>query len=152
MNSLYGMFWRFRADYSVIPWAVFTDPEVARVGRTADEAASEGIRTETVTFDLAELDRAIADGDASGFVKVVTEPGSDRILGATVVGPHAGEIIGEFTLAMRHGLGLRRILGTVHIYPTLSEAAKFAAGAWQRQHLPTALVQIAAAWNRWRRA
>jgi pyruvate/2-oxoglutarate dehydrogenase complex dihydrolipoamide dehydrogenase (E3) component/uncharacterized membrane protein YdjX (TVP38/TMEM64 family) len=151
MNALWGRFWRFRADYSVLPAAVYTDPEVARVGLTEAEAIATGQPVETVTYDLGDLDRAIADGEARGFVKVVTPRGSDRILGATVVGPHAGETISEFVLAMRHGLGLRKILGTVHSYPTLAEANKFAAGAWQRRHLPARLLALAAWINQWQR-
>jgi pyruvate/2-oxoglutarate dehydrogenase complex dihydrolipoamide dehydrogenase (E3) component len=144
MNALWGRFWRFRADYSVLPAAVYTDPEVARVGLTEAEAVATGQTVETVSYDLGDLDRAIADGEARGFVKVVTPRGSDRILGVTVVGAHAGETISEFVLAMRHGLGLRKILGTVHSYPTLSEANKFAAGAWQRRHIPAKLLELAA--------
>jgi pyruvate/2-oxoglutarate dehydrogenase complex dihydrolipoamide dehydrogenase (E3) component len=148
MNALWGRFWRFRADYSVLPATVYTDPEVARVGLTEAEAVASGQHVETVCYDLSDLDRAIADGEARGFVKVVTPRGSDRILGVTVVGAHAGETISEFVLAMRHGLGLRKILGTVHSYPTLAEANKFAAGAWQRRHLPARLLDLAAWINR----
>ncbi len=148
MNALWGRFWRFRADYSVLPATVYTDPEVARVGMTEAEAVATGQHVETVNYDLGDLDRAIADGEARGFVKVVTPRGSDRILGVTIVGAHAGETISEFVLAMRHGLGLRKILGTVHSYPTLAEANKFAAGAWQRRHLPGRLLDLAAWLNR----
>jgi pyruvate/2-oxoglutarate dehydrogenase complex dihydrolipoamide dehydrogenase (E3) component len=148
MNALWGRFWRIPADYSVLPATVYTDPEVARVGMTETGARETGQPVETVTYDLADLDRAIADGEARGFVKVVTQRDSDRILGVTVVGPHAGETIAEFVLAMRHGLGLRKILGTVHSYPTLAEANKFAAGAWQRRHLPGRLLAVAAWFNR----
>jgi len=148
MNALWGRFWRFRADYSVVPATVYTDPEVARVGLTEAEAVATGQHLETVHYDLRDLDRAIADGEARGFVKVITPRGSDRILGVTVVGPHAGETISEFVLAMRHGLGLRKILGTVHSYPTLAEANKFAAGTWQRRHLPARLLDLAAWLNR----
>ncbi len=148
MNALWGRFWRFRADYSVLPAAVYTDPEVARVGMTEAEARAAGQPVETVTYDLANLDRAIADGETRGFVKVVLRKDTDRILGATVVGAHAGETLSEFVLAMRHGLGLRKILGTVHSYPTMAEANKFAAGAWQRRHLPDRLLDIAGWFNR----
>lgn len=148
MNALWGRFWRWRVDYSVIPRAVFTEPEVARVGLTADEARQAGLQVEITRYDLAELDRALVDGEARGFVKVVTPRGRDRILGATIVGPRAGDIIGEFSLGMRHGLGLRQILGTVHIYPTYAEAVKFAAGEWQRQHLPAGLLGLAERLNR----
>ena len=148
MNALWGRFWRFKADYRVLPATVYTDPEVARVGVTEAEARAAGLDIETVTYDLGDLDRAIADGEDRGFVKVVTPRDSDRILGVTVAGAHAGEVISEFVLAMRHGLGLRKILGTVHSYPTLAEANKFAAGAWQRRHLPGRLLNIAAWLNR----
>jgi len=148
MNALWGHVWRFRADYSVLPATVYTDPEVARVGMTEAEARATGQPVETVSYDLRDLDRAIADGETRGFVKVVTPRSSDRILGVTVVGAHAGETISEFVLAMRHGLGLRKILGTVHSYPTLSEANKFAAGAWQRRHLPARLLALAGWLNR----
>lgn len=148
MNALWGRFWRFRADYSVLPATVYTDPEVARVGLTEAEARAAGQDVETVTYDLSDLDRAIADGETRGFVKVVTPRDSDRILGVTVVGAHAGETISEFVLAMRHGLGLRKILGTVHSYPTFAEANKFAAGTWQRRHLPGRLLDLAGWFNR----
>ena len=148
MNALWGRFWRFKADYRVLPATVYTDPEVARVGVTEAEARAAGVDIETVTYDLGDLDRAIVDGENRGFVKVVTPRGSDRILGVTIVGTHAGEVISEFVLAMRNGLGLRKILSTVHSYPTLAEANKFAAGAWQRRHLPGRLLALAAWLNR----
>jgi pyruvate/2-oxoglutarate dehydrogenase complex dihydrolipoamide dehydrogenase (E3) component/uncharacterized membrane protein YdjX (TVP38/TMEM64 family) len=147
MNALWGRFWRFRADYSVLPATVYTDPEIARVGLTEAEARAAGLAVEIVTYDLSDLDRAIADGEARGFVKVVTPRDSDRILGVTVVGAHAGETISEFVLAMRHGLGLRKILTTVHSYPTWAEANKFAAGVWQRRHLPGRLLGLAEWFN-----
>ncbi|MEZ5562095.1 MAG: FAD-dependent oxidoreductase [Gammaproteobacteria bacterium] len=148
MNALWGRFWRFRADHSVMPAAVFTDPEVARVGLTEAEARAAGLDIEVTTHALDEHDRSIADGEARGFIRLITPRGSDRILGATIVAAHAGDIIGEFVLAMRHGLGLRKILSTVHIYPTLAEANKAAAGAWQSRHLPGRLLQLAAYLNR----
>jgi pyruvate/2-oxoglutarate dehydrogenase complex dihydrolipoamide dehydrogenase (E3) component/uncharacterized membrane protein YdjX (TVP38/TMEM64 family) len=151
MNSLYGRWWRFRADYRVLPACVFTEPEVARVGLTEAEARARGLDIEVTTWDLAELDRAIADGDNQGFVKVVTPRGRDRILGATIAGPQAGEVLAELALAMRHGLGLRKVLGTVHSYPTLAEANRLAAGSWQRNHLPLRLLGIAERVNRWQR-
>ena len=147
MNALWGRFWRFRVDYAVLPATTFTAPEVARVGLTEAEARASGQPVEIVDYDLADLDRAIADGEARGFVKVVVARNSDRILGVTIVGPHAGETISEFVLAMRHGLGLRKILGTVHSYPTYAEANKYAAGAWQRRHLPGLLLELAAWFN-----
>src|SRR6185295_20323624 len=124
VNALFGGLRRFRADYSVIPWATFTDPEVARVGLNETEAKARNIRYELSVYGLDELDRAIADEAACGMVKVLTVPGKDRILGATVVGEHAADLIVEFISAMRHGVGLNKILGTIHIYPTLAEANK----------------------------
>ncbi len=131
VNALFGWLRKFRADYSVIPWATFTDPEVARVGLNETEARERGVAHEVTVYALDDLDRAIADGVAHGQVKVLTAPGSDRILGATIAGEHAGELIAEFVSAMRHGLGLNKILGTIHVYPTLAEANKYAAGAWK---------------------
>ena len=151
MNALFGRFWKFRVDYSVMPWAVFTDPEVARVGLNEQEAAKQGITCEITRYGIEDLDRAIADGAASGFVKVLTLPGSDKILGVSIVGPHAGDLIAEFVSAMKHGLGLKKILGTIHIYPTLAEANKFAAGEWQKTHVPQHLIKISARLLRWMR-
>lgn len=150
-NALFGTFRRFRVDYSALPRAVYTEPEVARVGLTEAEARSRGVACEVTRYGVDDLDRAIADGEAEGFVKVLTKPGSDRILGVTSVGPHAADTLAEFVLAMRHGLGLRKVLGTIHAYPTLAEANRFVAGAWQRAHLPAALLGLAARWHRWRR-
>ena len=135
VNALFGSFRRFRADFSVIPWCTFTEPEVARVGINESEAKDKGIAYEVTTYDVGDLDRAIADEHAHGLVKVLTPPGKDRILGVTIVGEHAGDLIAEFVLAMRHGLGLNKILGTIHIYPTYAEAAKYAAGNWKRAHV-----------------
>ena len=143
VNALLAPFWRFKADYRVIPWATFTDPEVARVGLSEDEAQQQGIGYEVTRYGLDDLDRAIADGVDHGFVKVLTAPGKDRILGATIVGAHAGELIAEFVLAMKHGIGLNKLLGTIHIYPTMSEANKYAAGAWKRAHAPQAALRWA---------
>jgi len=140
VNALFGWLWRFRADYSVIPWATFTDPELARVGLNETEARERGMAYEVTVYGLDELDRAIADGAARGMVKVVTVPGSDRILGATIAGERAGELIGEFVTAMRHGLGLNKILGTIHVYPTFAEANKYAAGVWKKAHAPQRLL------------
>jgi pyruvate/2-oxoglutarate dehydrogenase complex dihydrolipoamide dehydrogenase (E3) component len=151
VNALFGRFRTFRADYSVIPWATFTDPEVARVGLNELEAKEKGIACEVTRYGLEDLDRAIADEDARGFVKVLTVPGKDRILGATIVGAHAADMIAEFVLAMRHGLGLKKILGTIHVYPTLSEANKYAAGAWQRAHVPHRLLALAERYHAWMR-
>ena len=142
---------KFRVDYSVIPWATFTDPEVARVGLNEIEATARGIPHEVTLYPLADLDRAIAEGATDGFVKVLTAPGRDRILGATIVGAHAGELIAEFVLAMRQRIGLNQILGTIHIYPTLAEANKYAAGRWKQAHQPTTLLRWVARFHRWRR-
>ncbi|MDP4609383.1 MAG: FAD-dependent oxidoreductase, partial [Burkholderiaceae bacterium] len=132
VNALFGDFKLFKADYRVIPWTTFTDPEVARVGLSEAEAASQGIEVEVTRFELHELDRAIADSATKGFVKVLTKPGKDTILGATIVGAGAGDLLTEFVLAMKHGLGLNKILGTIHTYPTMAEANKYAAGEWKR--------------------
>jgi pyruvate/2-oxoglutarate dehydrogenase complex dihydrolipoamide dehydrogenase (E3) component len=151
VNALFGGLRRFRADYSVIPWATFTDPEVARVGLNETEAQERGIACEVTRYGIDDLDRAIADGEAHGVVKVLTAPGSDRILGATIVGEHAGDLIIEYISAMRHGIGLNRILGTIHIYPTLAEANKYAAGAWKRNHAPQSLLKWAEKYHAWMR-
>jgi pyruvate/2-oxoglutarate dehydrogenase complex dihydrolipoamide dehydrogenase (E3) component/uncharacterized membrane protein YdjX (TVP38/TMEM64 family) len=150
MNALFGRFWKFRVDYTVIPRAVFCDPEVASVGINAQQAAEQNIPYELTTYDIDDLDRAIADGDANGFIRVLTPPGKDKILGVTIVGPHAGDIISEYVLAMRNGLGLSKILGTVHIYPTLAEANKYAAGNWRKAHLSERLLSIARWFNKTR--
>jgi pyruvate/2-oxoglutarate dehydrogenase complex dihydrolipoamide dehydrogenase (E3) component len=136
VNALFGRFRKFRADYAVIPWATFTDPEVARVGLNESEAKERNIPYEVTRYDLGELDRAIADEEAHGMVKVLSVPGKDRILGATIVADHAGDLLVEFVAAMKHGIGLDKILGTIHIYPTLAEANKYAAGAWKKAHAP----------------
>ncbi len=151
VNALFGVFKRFKADYRVIPWATFTDPEVARVGLSEAEAVAQNIPFEVTRYGIDDLDRAIADGTAHGFVKVLTVPGKDRILGVTLVGAHAGDLIAEFVLAMKHGLGLGKILGTIHIYPTLAEANKYAAGEWRRAHVNPRLLTIAARFHAWRR-
>lgn len=150
-NALLGGLWRVRVDYSALPWAVFTDPEFARVGLSETQARERGIAHEVTRYGIEDLDRAIADGEAEGFVKVLTTPRSDRILGVTIVGPGAGEMIAEWVLAMRHGLGLRKLLATIHSYPTLAEANRFAASTWQRKHLPGRLLALAERWHRWRR-
>lgn len=150
VNALFGMFRRFRVDYAVIPWSTFTDPEIARVGLSEDEAKAKGIRYEVVTYGLEDLDRAIADGDARGMVKVLTPPGKDRILGVTIAGNHAGDLIAEFVLAMKAGLGLNRILGTIHIYPTLAEANKYAAGEWKKVHKPERVLRWLQRFHAWR--
>jgi pyruvate/2-oxoglutarate dehydrogenase complex dihydrolipoamide dehydrogenase (E3) component/uncharacterized membrane protein YdjX (TVP38/TMEM64 family) len=151
VNALFGRFWRFKADYSVIPWATFTDPEVARVGLSEAEAREQDVEFEVTRYPLRELDRAIADGATTGYVKVLTVPGNDKILGATIVGEHAGDLLAEYVLAMKHGLGLNKILGTIHTYPTLSEANKYVAGEWKRAHAPQRLLAWAARYNAWER-
>ena len=150
VNGLFGGLKRFRVDYSVIPWATFTDPEVATVGLNETRARAEGIDYEVTRYDIADLDRAIAEDEARGVVKVLTVPGKDRVLGATVVGAHAGETIAEFVLAMKHGLGLNKLLGTIHVYPTHAEAAKFAAGEWKRQHAPAWALRLLERFHAWR--
>ncbi len=151
VNSLFGIFKRFKADYSVIPWATFTEPEVARVGLNETEAKEQEIEYEVTRYGIDDLDRAIADSEAHGFVKVLTEPGRDRILGVTIVGEHAGDLIAEYVLAMKHNLGLNKILGTIHIYPTLAEANKYAAGEWKRAHKPEKLLEWVGKFHAWRR-
>ena len=138
-------------DYSVVPWAKFTDPEVARVGLNEEEGRAANIAFEVSRYELSELDRAIADGEAHGFIKVLTEPGRDRILGATIVGYHASELINEFVLAMKLGLGLVQILATIHIYPTLSEGNKLLAGEWRKARKPEGLLRWVERYHRWNR-
>jgi pyruvate/2-oxoglutarate dehydrogenase complex dihydrolipoamide dehydrogenase (E3) component len=151
VNSLLRPFWSFRADYRVIPWCTFTSPEVARVGLNETEAKESGTEVEVTTYAIEDLDRAITDSEAYGFVKVLTAPGSDKILGATIVGAHAGELIAEFVLAMKHGLGLNKLLGTIHIYPTMMEANKYVAGKWKRANKPEKLLQYVRRFFDWRR-
>jgi pyruvate/2-oxoglutarate dehydrogenase complex dihydrolipoamide dehydrogenase (E3) component/uncharacterized membrane protein YdjX (TVP38/TMEM64 family) len=151
VNALLSPLWSFRVDYRVIPWATFTEPEVAHVGLNELEAREQDVDYEVTCYGIDDLDRAIADGADSGFVKVLTEPGKDRILGATIVGAHASELITEFILAMKHGLGLNKILGTIHVYPTLSEANKFAAGEWKKARKPETALRWAERFFRWRR-
>ncbi|MGQ0511146.1 MAG: FAD-dependent oxidoreductase [Betaproteobacteria bacterium] len=151
VNPLFGGFKMFRADYSVIPWATFTDPEVARVGLNETEAREKGIPYEVSVYGIDDLDRAIADESAHGLVKVLTVPGKDRILGVTIAGEHAGDLIAEFVAAMRHGFGLNKVLGTIHIYPTLAEANKYAAGVWKKAHAPQGLLRQVERFHAWRR-
>lgn len=151
VNALFGRFKRFKADYSVIPWATFTDPEVARVGLSETEAAEQGVAFEVTRYPLDDLDRAIADGSTVGYVKVLTVPGKDKILGVTIVGDHAGDLLAEYVLAMKHGLGLNKIVGTIHTYPTMSEANKYVAGEWKRAHAPKRLLAWAERFHTWER-
>jgi pyruvate/2-oxoglutarate dehydrogenase complex dihydrolipoamide dehydrogenase (E3) component/uncharacterized membrane protein YdjX (TVP38/TMEM64 family) len=151
VNALFGTFKKFKADYSVIPWATFIDPEVARVGLNEQEAKEKNIAYEVTRYGIDDLDRAIADSAAEGWVKVLTVPGKDRILGVTIVGVHAGDLLAEYVLAMKHGLGLNKILGTIHTYPTLAEANKYAAGEWKRAHQPVRVLAWVERLHAWRR-
>ncbi|MDJ0834518.1 MAG: FAD-dependent oxidoreductase, partial [Gammaproteobacteria bacterium] len=151
VNALFGGVKKFRVDYRVIPWVTFTDPEVARVGLNEQEAKEQGVEYEVTTFGIDDLDRAIADSEAHGLVKVLTVPGKDKILGVTIAGEHAGDLIAEYVLAMKQGIGLNKILGTIHIYPTLAEANKYVAGEWKRAHAPQAVLQWVEKFHAWRR-
>ncbi|MDK8462302.1 bifunctional TVP38/TMEM64 family protein/FAD-dependent oxidoreductase [Marinobacter sp. SS13-12] len=151
VNGLFGQFKRFRVDYRVMPWVTFTSPEVARVGLSEAEAREKGVAYEVTRYGLDDLDRAIAESEDYGFIKVLTPPGKDKILGVVVVGMHAGEILAEFTLAMKHGLGLNKILGTIHPYPTWNESAKYAAGEWKREHAPQGILRLLEKLHGWRR-
>ncbi|MFW2353917.1 FAD-dependent oxidoreductase [Hydrogenophaga sp.] len=151
VNALFGSFRKFKVDYSVIPWATFIEPEVARVGLNEQDAREKNIPYEVTKYGIDDLDRAIADGSAHGFVKVLTLPGKDRILGVTIVGEHAGDLLAEFVLAMKHGLGLNKILGTIHTYPTMAEANKYVAGEWKRAHAPQRVLAWLGRYHAWRR-
>ncbi len=151
VNAVFGKLKKFRVDYSVIPWATFTDPEVARVGLSETEAKEKKIPYEVSVYGIDDLDRAIADGEAEGRVKVLTKPGTDRILGVTIAGEHASDILAEYVAAMRHGFGMEKIMGTIHTYPTMSEANKYAAGIWKRQHATRGKVEFAGAIAAWTR-
>ena len=151
VNALFGVVKKFKVDYRVIPWTTFIDPEVARVGLNEQEAKEKNIPYEVTKFDIAELDRAIADSAAIGFVKVLTVPGKDKILGVTIVGAHAGDLLAEYVMAMKHGLGLNKVLGTIHTYPTMAEANKYAAGEWKKAHAPKGLLVWVGRFHDWRR-
>ncbi len=151
VNALFGQLKKFKADYRVIPAVTFMDPEFARVGLNEREAAEQGIAVEVTRYDLDDLDRAIAESETRGFVKVLTRPGKDKVLGATIVGAHAGELLAEYVLAMKHGIGLNKILGTIHSYPTMAEANKFAAGNWKKAHKPEGLLRWVERYHAWRR-
>ena len=151
VNALFGHLKKFKADYRVIPWATFIEPEVARVGLNEQEAREQGIPHEVTRYGIDDLDRAIADSAACGFVKILTVPGKDRILGVTIVGEHAGDLLAEFVLAMKYGLGLNKILGTIHTYPTWAEANKYAAGEWKRAHAPHSILALLERYHSWRR-
>jgi len=151
VNALFGSFKKFKTDYSIIPWATFTDPEVARVGLNEQEAQAQDIAYESSVYGIDDLDRAIADGEAHGFVKVLTVPGKDKILGVTIVGEHSGDLIAEFVLAMKYNLGLNKVLGTIHIYPTMAEANKYVAGVWKKNHQPKKLLEWVEKFHVWKR-
>ncbi len=151
VNGLFGQFKKFKVDYRVIPWTTFIDPEIARVGLNEQDAKEQGVAYEVTRYSLDDLDRAIADGAAHGFVKVLTTPGKDHILGVTIVGEHSGELMAEFVLAMKHGLGLNKILGTIHAYPTWAEANKYVSGEWKRAHAPQFLLSWIEKYHDWRR-
>lgn len=151
INALFGRFRRFKVDYRVIPWTTFLDPEIARVGINEREAKEKNLKVEITRFDLEELDRAITESENYGFIKVLTEPGKDKILGVTIVGSHAAELLAEFVLAMKYGLGLNKILGTIHTYPTRSEANKYVAGAWKRAHAPEHILRWIKRYHQWQR-
>jgi pyruvate/2-oxoglutarate dehydrogenase complex dihydrolipoamide dehydrogenase (E3) component/uncharacterized membrane protein YdjX (TVP38/TMEM64 family) len=151
VNALFGFAKKFKADYSVIPWATFIDPEVARVGLNEQEAREKGVAYEATRYGIDDLDRAIADSAAHGWIKVLTVPGKDKILGVTIVGEHAGDLLAEYVLAMKHGIGLNKILGTIHTYPTLAESNKYVAGEWKRAHQPVKLLRWVERLHAWRR-
>ena len=151
VNALFGNFKKFKVDYSVVPWCTFTDPEVARVGLNESEAKEKKIPHEVYTYGIDDLDRAIADGEAHGLVKVITPPNSDKILGVTIAGEHAGDLLVEYIAAMKHGFGLNKILGTIHTYPTLGEANKYAAGVWKKAQTTEEQLKFVETFNNWRR-
>jgi len=151
VNALFSPFKSFKADYRVIPWCTFTDPEVARVGLSETEAKAQNIPHRVTRYELSDLDRAITDGSDYGFVKVITPEKGDKILGATIVGEHAGDLLIEFVAAMKHGFGLNKILGTIHTYPTLAEANKYAAGVWKRETVSARTLNLLRIFNDWRR-
>jgi pyruvate/2-oxoglutarate dehydrogenase complex dihydrolipoamide dehydrogenase (E3) component len=151
VNALFGEFRKFKVDYTAVPWTTFIDPEVAHVGLNEREAKAQGVEYEVTRYGIDDLDRAIADSAAYGFVKVLTVPGKDRILGVTIVGEHAGDLLAEYVFAIKHGLGLNKILGTIHTYPTLSEANKYAAGEWKPAHAPQKLLEWVGRYHAWKR-
>ncbi|WP_018981432.1 FAD-dependent oxidoreductase [Salinimonas chungwhensis] len=151
VNALFGTFKRFKVDYRVIPWTTFVDPEVARVGLSEREATEQNVAFEITRYDFSELDRAVTESAGRGYIKVLTKEGKDDILGVTIISEHAGDLIAEFVLAMKHGLGLNKILGTIHAYPTWAEGAKYAAGNWKRAHAPKRLLSYVEKYHKWRR-
>ncbi|MDQ3231918.1 MAG: NAD(P)/FAD-dependent oxidoreductase, partial [Pseudobdellovibrionaceae bacterium] len=151
VNALFSPLKKFKADYRVIPWVTFTDPEIAQVGHNEQSARKEGLDFEITTYNLDDLDRAIAESEDYGRIKVLTERGKDKIIGANIVGPHAGELLAEFTTAMKQGLGLNAILGTIHPYPTFGEANKYVAGNWKKAHAPENVLAWLEKYQGWRR-
>ncbi len=151
VNALFGAFRKFRTDYSVLPWVTYTDPEVAHVGLSEATAKEQGTPFEIVRYDVGQLDRAITESANRGFVKLLVQPGKDRILGATIVAHNAGEMLAEFVLAMKHGIGLNKMLGTIHAYPTMAEANKYAAGEWKKAHKPERALRLLERYHAWRR-
>jgi pyruvate/2-oxoglutarate dehydrogenase complex dihydrolipoamide dehydrogenase (E3) component len=147
-----ALFFRWaRASALVIPWCTYTDPEVARVGLDEQEAHARGLNVTPILQPLAEVDRALIEGDSDGFVEVLVKRGTDRIVGATIVAPHAGELICELSLAMTARLGLKAIARTIHPYPTRAEALKKAADAWQRTRLTPRVKSLLRRWFAWLR-
>jgi pyruvate/2-oxoglutarate dehydrogenase complex dihydrolipoamide dehydrogenase (E3) component len=151
VNALFGTFRKYRADYSVLPWVTYTDPEVAHVGLTQAMAEEQGMSYETVRYDMGHLDRAVTESANRGFVSLLVRPGKDKILGVTIVAHNAGEMLAEYVLAMKHGLGLNKVLGTIHAYPTMAEANKYAAGEWKKAHKPERLLALVQHYHDWRR-
>ena len=151
VNALFGELKSFAVDYRYMPAVTYTQPEVARVGLNEKEAKAQGIAFEITHYAMSESDRAIAEGATQGFIKVLTVPGKDKILGATIVAENAGEWLGEFTIAMKHGLGLNKLLGTIHPYPTFGEAAKATAGVWKNAHKPERVLALLKRYFNWRR-
>ena len=150
VNALFSPFKKFKVDYSTIPWCTFTDPEIARVGLNEKDASRQGISYEVTRYEINDLDRAITDSEDQGFIKVLTKPGKDHILGATIMGCNAGNLITEYISAMKHRFGLNKILGTIHIYPTMAEANKFVAGNWKKNHIPKKLLKLVQKFHAWR--
>ncbi len=152
VNALFGSLHRFKVDYRVVPQAIYLDPEIARVGLSEEQARRQGVAYELTRLELGALDRAVTDGATAGYVKVLTVPGKDRILGVTVVADHGADLLAQFTLAMRNGLGLSQLLRTLHAYPSMSELSRQLAGQWQRDHMPRWLLPWMAHYHRWRRS
>ncbi|MBA58002.1 MAG: pyridine nucleotide-disulfide oxidoreductase, partial [Gammaproteobacteria bacterium] len=151
VNALFGFAKKFKVDYKYLPYATFCYPEIARVGLNEKEAKAEGVDYEVTTFDVSDLDRAIIDEEASGLIKVLTKPGKDKILGVTIAADHAADLISEYTLAMKYGIGLQKILGTIHAYPTMMEANKFVASEWRKKNKPEWALWVVERFHSWRR-